>query len=232
MAAEAEDIAHFGPLRNNEWPDYRLDSALGHLSVRCCATGSVGLQAKMRDTAGMDFNRVLETITREFALAGIEHALIGAFAMAALGVPRATGDIDFLVAGERCDDVDRIMTSLGYRALHRSADAANYTSQSLAGGRVDYLFGRRPHSRAMLARAKPRSSLRTHVTVKVVEAEDLIGLKVQSSTNNPKRALLDMADIQRLLENQPGLDLDRVREYFRIFEREPELDQVLARIKR
>jgi len=186
----------------------------------------------MRDTVGMDFNKVLETIAREFAAAGIEHALIGAFAMAALGVPRATGDLDFLVAGDRSDDVDRIMTTLGYRALHRSADAANYASHSVACGHVDYLFARRPHSRAMLARAKPRRSLRTHATVKVVEAEDLIGLKVQSSTNNPKRTPLDMADIQRLLETLPALDLERVREYFRIFEREPELDQVLARIER
>jgi hypothetical protein len=179
----------------------------------------------------MDFNKVLEAIAREFAVASIEHALIGAFAMAALGVPRATGDLDFLVDGDRCDDVDRIMTMLGYRALHRSADAANYASPALAGGHVDYLFARRPHSRAMLARAKPRQSLRAHATVKVVEAEDLIGLKIQSSTNNPKRAPLDMADIQRLLENLPALDLERVREYFRIFEREPELDQLLARIK-
>jgi hypothetical protein len=180
----------------------------------------------------MDFNKVLETIAREFAAAGIEYALIGAFAMAALGAPRATADLDFLVDGDRSDDVHGIMIMLGYRALHRSADAANYTSPSLAAGHVDYLFARRRHSRAMLSRAKPRQSLRAHATVKVVEAEDLIGLKVQSSTNNVKRAPLDMADIQRLLENLPALDLDRVREYFRIFEREPELDQVLARIRR
>ena len=152
--------------------------------------------------------------------------------MAALGVPRATGDMDFLVAGDRCEDVDLIMTRLGYRALHRSADAANYVSPSLAAGHVDYLFARRAHSRAMLARAKPTPSLRAHATVRVVEAEDLIGLKVQSSVNNPKRRPIDMADIQRLLENLPGLDLERVREYFRIFGREHELDEVLARIKR
>jgi hypothetical protein len=180
----------------------------------------------------MDFNKVLATLAQQFASAGIEYALIGAFAMAALGVPRATGDLDFLVTGDRSDDVDRIMTTLGYRALHRSADAANYASPSLASGHVDYLFARRAHSRAMLARAKPRQSLRAHATVKVVEAEDLIGLKVQSSTNNPKQAPLDMADIQRLLENLPALDLGRVREYFQIFERESDLDQVLARIKR
>jgi hypothetical protein len=70
----------------------------------------------------MDFNLVLTTLAREFTAAGIDHALIGAFAMAALGVPRATGDLDFLVDGDRSDDVDRVMTKLGYQALHRSAD--------------------------------------------------------------------------------------------------------------
>jgi hypothetical protein len=70
----------------------------------------------------MDFNLVLMTLVREFVPAGIDHALIGAFAMEALGVPRATGDLDFLVDGDRSDDVDRVMTKLGYRALHRSAD--------------------------------------------------------------------------------------------------------------
>jgi hypothetical protein len=180
----------------------------------------------------MDFNLVLTTLAREFTAAGIDHALIGAFAMAALGVPRATGDLDFLVDGDRSDDVDRVMTKLGYQALHRSVDAANYASPSSAFGHVDYLFARRPHSRAMLARAKPRQSLRAHSTLKVLDAEDIIGLKVQSSTNNPNRSALDMDDIRRLLENQPTLDLDRVRDYFRIFAREADLDQMLARIKR
>jgi len=36
-----------------------------------------------------------------------------------------------------------------------------------------------------------------------------------------------MADIERLLSS-PGVDLDRVRSYFRLFERESELDALLA----
>jgi hypothetical protein len=179
----------------------------------------------------MDFGAVLKAVAEEFNREAIAHALIGGFAMAALGVPRATGDLDFLVDGARADDVDRIMKRLGYQALHRSPDAANYASPSQALGHVDYLFARRPHARGMLARAKPRPSLRAQVTVKVVDAEDLIGLKVQSSINNPRRAALDLHDIQQLLEHHPELDLDRVREYFRIFEREDDLDRLLAGIK-
>jgi hypothetical protein len=84
--------------------------------------------------------------------------------MAALGVPRATGDIDFLVDGDRADDE--------------------------------------------LARAQTRRSLGTRVQVRGLDAEDLIGLKVQSSTNNPDRVARDMDDIRRLLEG-PARDLAR-----------------------
>ncbi len=52
----------------------------------------------------------------------------------------------------------------------------------------------------------------------------LIGLKVQSSTNDPSRQRLDMADIVRLLRAERNVDMQRVREYFRVFEREKELD--------
>jgi hypothetical protein len=180
----------------------------------------------------MDFAGVLAAITGELAAAEIEHAVIGAFAMAALGVPRATGDIDFLADGDHSDEIDRIMTKLGYQALHRSSDAANYASSSPALGHVDFLFARRAHSRAMLARAKPRASLRAHPSLKVLDPEDIIGLKVQSATNNPDRAAVDMDDIRRLLEGQPGLDLNRVREYFRIFDREADLDRMLAEVAR
>ena len=132
------------------------------------------------------------------------------------GGPRRTashGRHRLLVAGERCDDVDRIMTSLGIEpctvlptppTTRRNHWRAAASIICLGAGRTAV-----PCS----LEQKPRSSLRTHVTVKVVEAEDLIGLK-----SNPPRTTRSgaarLADIQRLLENQPGLDLDRVREVF------------------
>lgn len=62
----------------------------------------------------------------------------------------------------------------------------------------------------------------------VADASDRIGLEVQSSTNNPARAMRDMADIERLLASA-AVDLDRVRFYLRVFEREAELDALLAK---
>jgi hypothetical protein len=66
----------------------------------------------------------------------------------------------------------------------------------------------------------------------VVDAADLIGLKVQASSNDPARRRMDLADVQRLLECAAGVDLDRVREYFRVFDREKELDALLAELRR
>jgi hypothetical protein len=64
-----------------------------------------------------------------------------------------------------------------------------------------------------------------------VDAADLIGLKVQGYSNDPRRRHQDMADIQRVLESAPELDLERVRKYFRLFDREKDLDELLEGIR-
>ena len=120
------------------------------------------------------------------------------------------------------------MQELGFHALHRSADAANYVAKEERLGHVDFLFARRPYSRSMLERATPHRLL-GRVEIRVVQVEDLIGLKVQSSTNNPQRQRIDLDDIERLLAANSALDIERVREYFRLFDRESELDTLLAR---
>jgi len=176
----------------------------------------------------MDLRTVVDRVSGRLRAAGIDHALIGGLALAAHGVVRATGDIDLLVDGERADDAAGILGELGYECLHRGEHVANFTSEK--EGRVDLLFARREYGRAMLARAasdptRPDDSLR------VVDAADLVGLKVQSSSNDPSRARLDLADIQRLLESA-SVDLERVREYFRLFDREEELDRLLEALRR
>jgi hypothetical protein len=121
--------------------------------------------------------------------------------------------------------VDQIVRTRGYECLHRTEEVANYASTDRAKGRIDFLFARRPHGRAMLARAQEHPILGE--SVRVVDAADLIGLKVQSSSNDPSRRHRDLADIERLLRAAEP-DLGRVREYFRLFDREKELDALLA----
>jgi hypothetical protein len=173
----------------------------------------------------MDLRNVLLEIHGALRVAQIGHALIGGLALAAHGAARATVDIDWLAEGERDGDVDRILRERGYACLHRSPHAANYAAELPERGRVDFLFARQAYGRAMLARAAAREILGQ--SIRVVDAADLIGLKVQASSNDPRRRHLDLADIARLLE-AADLDLARVREYFRIFDREKELDALLA----
>jgi hypothetical protein len=174
----------------------------------------------------MDIKTVLARITAALREARIDHALIGGLALAAHGAARATVDIDLLADGDRAEDVDRLLREHSYACLHRSEHAANYASDDPASGRVDFLFARHEIGRAMLARAAPHVATGDSM-VPVVDAADLIGLKVQGYSNDPRRRHRDMADIQRLLESAAELDLERVRKYFRLFDREKELDVLL-----
>jgi predicted nucleotidyltransferase len=76
-----------------------------------------------------------------------------------------------------------------------------------------------------------RPSIEGTFTVKVIKPEDIIGLKVQSSSNDPKRHDRDMDDIEQLLKlNKGNLDFQLIREYFFVFEREKEFDTLLEKI--
>jgi hypothetical protein len=173
----------------------------------------------------MDLRGILIEIHEALRGAGVDHALIGGLALAAHGAARATVDLDLLADGARADDVDRILRERGFECLQRTEHVANYASTEPARGRVDFLFALRERGKSILARATGR---RVHgAEIRVVDASDLIGLKVQSSSNDPSRRRRDLADIERLLETAQ-IDLGRVREYFRLFDREKELDALLA----
>jgi hypothetical protein len=142
--------------------------------------------------------------------------------MGVLGAPRLTLDLDLLVPAERESDVHAYMTARGFESLKRSPSVSNYVRELL---RVDYLYAARTYSRAMLAEALELTV--AGVALRVVRPEDLIGLKIQASTDDPRR-LQDLADVRHLLRVHAGrLDLDRVRTYFRLFAREGELDAML-----
>jgi hypothetical protein len=60
-----------------------------------------------------------------------------------------------------------------------------------------------------------------------VSAEGLVGFKLQAFVNDPGRTQ-DLEDIRALVRaNRSKLDMDEVRSYFRLFEREALLDEIL-----
>jgi len=153
---------------------------------------------------------------------GIRFALIGGLALTPHKVIRATQDIDLLTDALSADDINQELLRLGYRCIHRSADAGNY----LRGDeRVDLLYAHRPAARHLLAGAPELTT--PFGVLRVVSSEGLIGFKLQALVNDPRRTQ-DLADIRALIcANRATLDMAEVREFFRLFDREALLDELL-----
>jgi hypothetical protein len=166
--------------------------------------------------------RQIEEIGMALNAAGVPFALIGGLALAAHKVVRATSDVDLLASAGNAGDVDAVATKLGYHCLHRGVDVANY----LRGDeRLGLLFASRPLAQRLLGEAPERVT--TFGALRVVSAEGLIGFKLQALTNDPRRTR-DLEDIRALLRaNRQALNLEEVREYFRLFDRESLLDELL-----
>ena len=180
----------------------------------------------------MNFALIFKFLVENLSREKINFALIGGFALQAAGVTRTTQDIDLLVLGENSPKIKEIMLKHGYELLYESEEVLNFTSKNFELGRVDFLLARRKYTLAMLKRAKEESILGGKFKIKVLKAEDQIGLKVQASSNNPKRLYQDMADVRMLLENNfPKLDIKLIREYFTLFGREKELDDMVKEMK-
>jgi len=181
----------------------------------------------------MNFRVVLQNLLRRFSEAGVEVALSGGLALSTMGVFRFTKDVDFVTLEECAGTVEKIMTELGYEKQDfSSAEILSYISPLKALGQVDFLVARRKYSRAMVTRARDTQLMDGELRVKVLQVEDLIGLKVQALANDPKnRYPVDAPDIQRLLQlHVSRLDIERVREYFRLFEKEDLLDEWLRNV--
>ena len=157
----------------------------------------------------MNLKELLISVHDALQTAQIEHALIGAFAMAHYGVQRATGDIDFLI-----DETDRkkaltALEKLGFRIFHESDEVF----QLEGPGNVDFLLAKRQLSRKMLEEAQVIEPL----NIKCVSIEGLIGLKIQAYNNNPKRELRDKADILSMIEQHPKMNWEQIKQYADLF---------------
>ena len=150
-------------------------------------------------------------------------ALIGGLALAAHQVVRATRDVDFLVDADDAERLHALLLGLGYQCIHRSEDAANY----LRGDEgLDVLYAHRPEARRLLATAQERET--SMGRLRVISAEGLVGFKLQGFVNDASR-MRDLDDIRALLRaNRGTLDMQEVRRYFALFDREPLLDELLV----
>ena len=155
-------------------------------------------------------------------------ALTGGFALAFHGVQRATDDVEFLVEEAGVAVLHEALTEAGARCVHRGDDAASYAATlGLAPLALDY--ARQESALEMLDRALPRLLRGVRVRVPVVDAETVIGLKLQARANAPAEREQDEADIRGLLARRGAvLNMEIVREYFRLAGREADLERMLV----
>lgn len=179
----------------------------------------------------MDFNQVFKILIKAFKKENIDFALMGGMALQAVGLNRTTGDIDLLVLSKDSKEIKEIMFRQGYDLIHESEDVLNFIGRNLELGRVDFLLAHRKYTLTMLQNAQEKPIFKGKFEVKVLRIEDIIGLKVQATSNNPQRLYQDMADIRLLIKNNLStIDMNLVREYFALFNKEKELDNLLREI--
>lgn len=182
----------------------------------------------------MNLKEVLKILIYRFQKNSIDFVLTGGLALSTMGIFRFTKDIDFLVDEEAKGKIDGIMNDLGYEKQDFSNEEIfSFLSPLKVLGQVDYLFARRKYTKAMMRRAKKRPIFDGEFDVKTLLAEDLIGLKIQAISNDPKnRFAVDSLDIRKILQTKINvIDIELVREYFRIFNKEALLDEWLSEIE-
>jgi hypothetical protein len=158
----------------------------------------------------VDHARVLETVTGFLHREGFRYAVVGAFALHAYGLSRATFDLDFATEDRAQSPLVGFLESLGYETLHRSAGYSSHLHREAASGRVDVVYVTGETARQLFDGARASPALGGHP---VPRAEHLVAMKVHAMTNDPARTLRELADIEFLMR-QPGIDEAEIRGYF------------------
>lgn len=167
----------------------------------------------------MDFERVLKTLLTEFEHQHIRYAAMGGFAMGAWGAGRMTRDLDFLVNRDDVAALHDVLSKLGYERFNHDENLSQYRHHDARWVGLDFIHAFRTAARDMLTRAKPYPVFQGTASIPVLEAEDVIGLKVQAIANNPQRRGRDQDDIERLMElHRDRLDWPRIQAYYDLFE--------------
>jgi hypothetical protein len=175
----------------------------------------------------VDFIRVLDTVTRFLDDRGFRYALVGAFALSAYGLSRATQDLDFAVDAEAQGDLVSLFESLGYETLYCSKGYSNHVHPLSELGRVDCIYVGEPTATSLFESATAAPILGR--TIHVPKPEHLAAMKVLAMKNDPRRTFQEMADLQFIL-GLPGVDVAEIRPHFErhgLLEKFDELRKIL-----
>ena len=160
----------------------------------------------------MDFERVQKEIGKFFEREGFNYAIIGAFALHAYGLSRATRDLDFVTEFPAQPNLILFLEALGYETLHVSSGYSNHLHRDPAMGRLDFVYVSGETSRQLFGSAQKMLVL-GGISVPVPRAEHIAAMKIQAMKNDPERTFQEMADILFLMQ-LPGINKMEIRDYF------------------
>ncbi len=179
----------------------------------------------------MEFKRVLEGLITAFREQKVRYALMGGFAMGLWGMGRSTVDLDFLVHREDIQKLDGIMSGMGYECKFRTENVSQYVLPLRVFGEVDFLHAFREPSLRMLERAVEKVVF-GDMRLKVLQPEDIIGLKLQAIKNNTEIKERELADIVFLAEMYAReMDWTLIDDYVKILKMEDIYEQIRRKRK-
>ena len=177
----------------------------------------------------MNFENVLRFLTDFLDKEGIDHALIGGFALGAYGVSRATVDLDMITHLDNRDTIVEFLESLGYETLARSEAFSNHEHPIPDMGRIDFLYVSADTAETILEEALVHPIF-SNERIKVVKPEHLIALKLFSASADPNRYHREMEDIRSLMATET-IDREEVRRYFEKYSSLEELEKLLESLE-
>jgi len=167
----------------------------------------------------MDFETVLKKLIGFFKKNNINYALIGGFALGLYGVVRSTNDLDFLIDKKHEKTLKDFMARNGYSIIYESENVVQFENTESLLGSVDFLYSFRKPSQEMFKRAVKKNVFDGAIALNVLIPEDIIGLKLQSLTNDSEREIFDLGDIKELMKINSKMRWDIIKKHFELFGR-------------
>jgi hypothetical protein len=160
----------------------------------------------------LDFGKIIDLLSGFFEREKFPFAVIGAFALHAYGLTRATTDIDFVTDSAARPRLVQFLEANGYETLYASEGYSNHIHPDRELGRVDFVYVAGDTSRRLFEGARALLFLSGRRLL-VPRPEHLAAMKVQAMKNDPDRKHQELADIGFLL-GLPDVDRQEIRKYF------------------
>jgi hypothetical protein len=159
----------------------------------------------------VDFAAELAVLAAELERQKRRWAVVGGVALAALGMPRTTLDLDLVLDAVAQDSMVEFLEREGFATLHRSPGYSNHLHPDQRRGRVDLVYVRGETADKLFSGLREVAG--PGRAVPVPRPEHLAAMKVLAMKNDPARTYQELADIRFLLL-LPQVDRELVRQHF------------------